>query len=166
MSDKNWKKVESIEEVIEHVVSVDKLADEYSNTDSDQRAYIKAQSSTIISQTKEINNLKREMERIAKENERLSMENVQLKALAPAQEQGQFGTSDEETICVVQLAILKNMALGRELTLEECKKTEIYVKTLKEIRGKKVIATEEDKVEKLSNEDLLKFMESANKVGQ
>lgn len=166
MSDKNWKKVESIEEVIEHIGSVDKLADEYSNTDSDQRAYIKAQSSTIISQTKEINNLKREMERIVKENERLSMENVQLKALAPAQESGQFNTSDEETICVVQLAIIKNMALARELTLEECKKTEIYVKTLKEIRGKKVIATEEDKVEKLSDQDLLKFMESANKVGQ
>lgn len=143
--------------------SIDKLADEYSNTDSDQRAYIKAQSSTIISQTKEINNLKRETEKLAKENERLMMENVQLKALAP-QEQGQFGTSDEETICVVQLAIIKNMALSRELTLEECKKTEIYVKTLKEIRGKKVAHTEEDRAEKLSNEDLLKLMESVGKA--
>ena len=43
--------------------SIDKLADEYSNTDVDQKAYIKAQSSTIISQTKEINNLKRELEK-------------------------------------------------------------------------------------------------------
>jgi hypothetical protein len=145
--------------------SIDKLAEEYASTDNDQQAYNKALSSTIISQTKEINNLKRETEKLAKENERLLMENAQLKALAP-QEQGQFATSDEETICVVQLAILKNTALTRELTLEETKKTEIYVKTLKEIRGKKVMAVdEEEKVEKLSNEDLLKLMESVNKVG-
>lgn len=145
--------------------SIDKLADEYSNTDSDQKAYIKAQTSAIISQTKEINNLKRELEKIAKENERLSMDNIQLKALSPKEESGQFGTSDEETICVVQLAIIKNMAMTRELTLEECKKTEIYVKTLKEIRGKKVEVKEEETMDKLSNEELLKLMESVSKVG-
>jgi len=140
--------------------SIDKLADEYSNTESDQKAYIKAQSSTIISQTKEINNLKRELEKLAKENERLVFENTQMRATNPEK---QFETSDEETICVVQLAILKNYAMSRELTMEECKKTEIYVKTLKEIRGKKVVADEGEKVEALSNEELLKLMESVGK---
>lgn len=140
--------------------SIDKLADEYSNTESDQKAYIKAQSSTIISQTKEINNLKRELEKLVKENERLLFENTQMRATNPEK---QFETSDEETICVVQLAILKNFALSRELTMEECKKTEIYVKTLKEIRGKKVVADDGEKVEALTNEELLKLMESVGK---
>lgn len=137
--------------------SIDKLADEYSNTDTDQKAYIKAQTSTIISQTKEINNVKREVERLAKENERLVLENVQLRALAPKQSGDQFQTSDEETICVIQLAMLKNMAMTRELTLEECKKSEIYLKMVQSIRGK-VISKEEEPMDKLSNEDLLKLM--------
>lgn len=146
--------------------SVDKLADEYSKTEDDKAAYIKAQTSTIISQTKEINRLKQEVEKLAKENEKLGMEMVQLKAVGAvsgAGSEGQFDTSDEETICVVQLAILKNMAMTRELTLEETKKAEIYTKTLLMIRGKKPTEKEEDNVEKLSNEDLLKMMESLGK---
>ena len=146
--------------------SVDKLADEYSKTEDDKAAYIKAQTSTIISQTKEINHLKRELEKVAAENEKLSMELVQLKAVGAvsgAGSEGQFDTSSEETICVVQLEILKNMAMTRELTLEETKKAEIFTKTLLMVRGKKPIEKEEDKVEKLSNEDLLKMMEAMGK---
>ena len=146
--------------------SVDKLADEYSKNDDDKAAYIKAQTSTIISQTKEINHLKRELERVAKENERLSMELVQSKAVGAVSgggSEGQFDISAEETICVVQLEILKNMAMTRELTLEETKKAEIYTKTLLMVRGKKPVEKEEDRVEKLSNEDLLKMMEAMGK---
>ena len=146
--------------------SVDKLADEYSKNDDDKAAYIKAQTSTIISQTKEINHLKRELERVAKENERLSMELVQSKAVGAVSgggSEGQFDISAEETICVVQLEILKNMAMTRELTLEETKKAEIYTKTLLMIRGKKPVEKEEEKIEKLSNEDLLKMMEAMGK---
>lgn len=146
--------------------SVDKLADEYSKTEDDKAAYIKAQTSTIISQTKEINRLKQELEKIAKENERLSMELVQTKAVGSVSgggSEGQFDISAEETICVVQLEILKNMAMTRELTLEETKKAEIYTKTLLMIRGKKPVEKEEEKIEKLSNEDLLKMMEAMGK---
>lgn len=146
--------------------SVDKLADEYSKTEDDKAAYIKAQTSTIISQTKEINHLKRELEKVAAENEKLSMELVQLKAVGAvsgAGSEGQFDTCAEETICIVQLEILKNMAMTRELTLEETKKAEIFTKTLLMVRGKKPIEKEEDKVEKLSNEDLLKMMEAMGK---
>ena len=146
--------------------SVDKLADEYSKTEDDKAAYIKAQTSTIISQTKEINHLKRELEKVAAENEKLSMELVQLKAVGSvsgAGSEGQFDTSAEETICIVQLEILKNMSMTRELTLEETKKAEIFTKTLMLIRGKKVVEKDEDRVEKLSNEDLLKMMEAMGK---
>jgi len=139
--------------------SLDKLADEYSNTDTDQKAYIKAQTSTIISQTKEVNTLKREIDRLAKENERLVLENTQMRAMSPAPEGSQFTTTDEETICIIQLAMLKNMAVTRELTLEECKKSEIYLKMIQSIRGKAPVK-EEESTDKLSNEDLLKLMDS------
>lgn len=142
--------------------SIDKLADEYSNSDTDQKAYIKAQTSTIISQTKEMNGLKREIERLAKENERLVLENIQMRALAPSSSDSQFNTTDEETICIIQMAMLKNMAMTRELTMEECKKSEIYLKMLQSIRGK-VIIKEEEKMDKLSNEDLLKLMDNFGK---
>jgi hypothetical protein len=142
--------------------SIDKMAEEYSKSDSDQNAFIKAQGQTIISQSKEISKLKKELENIVKDIERLTVENAQLKAMSPKDNLGEFAVSDEETICVVQIAILKNHAMVRELTMEECKKTEIYVKTLKEIRGKKV-EEKKDVVETLSNEELLKLMES---VGQ
>lgn len=52
--------------------------------------------------------------------------------------------------------------MQRELTLEECKKVEIYCKVLKELRGKKV-DKEEPKMEALTNEQLMEMMKS---VGQ
>lgn len=135
--------------------SIDKLAQIYATDEDDAKAYQKAQASTIISQTKEINSLRKMKEQLETELANLQMENIQLKAANPGATK--FETSDEETICVVQLAIIKNLALQRELTLEECKKTEIYVKTLKDIRGKKIEAKEESP-SALSNEELMKAM--------
>jgi|GEM_PF-2060277 hypothetical protein len=139
--------------------SIDKLVETYSKSEDEQKAYIKAQQTTIINQTKEINALKREIEKLAAENERILLENAQLKALSGGAK-GDFSTTAEETICLVQLEMIKNMALTRELTLEETKKSEIFLKMLQSIRGKAAQQSEEEKVEKLSNEDLLKFMES------
>ena len=84
------------------------------------------------------------------------MENIQLKALNPGGT-SDLTTSDEETICVVQLAILKSLAMNRELTLEECKKTEIFCKVLKDIRNK-VTKKDEPTASNLSDADLLKAM--------
>lgn len=136
--------------------SIDHLAETYTQTDSDAKAYQKAQSATIVSQTKEINSLRKFKEQLEKEVEKLTIENVQMKALNPSAT-SQFEVSDEETICIVQIAILKNLAMQRELTLEECKKTEIYCKVLKEIRSKKS-EKEEPGASALSNEDLMKAM--------
>lgn len=143
--------------------SIDKMVESYTKSEEDKQAFMNVQTQTILNQSKEINRLKKEIEKLAEEVGRYTIENAQLKALAPKEDSGQFNVSDEETICVVQLAILKNHAMARELTMEECKKTEVYVKTLKEIRGKKVIE-QEDPVEALSNEDLLKMMDSLNKA--
>lgn len=143
--------------------SIDKMVESYTKSDEDKQAFMNVQTQTILNQSKEINRLKKEIEKLAEEVGRYTIENAQLKALAPKDNDNKFATSDEETICVVQLAILKNHSLAREMTMEEVKKTEILVKTLKEIRGKKVIE-QEDPVETLSNEDLLKMMDSLNKA--
>lgn len=143
--------------------SIDKLVKSYTESEEDQKVFIQVQNQTILNQSKELNRLKKEIEKLVEEKEKLSIENAQLKALTPKEDLGQFNTSDEETICVVQLAILKNHAMAREMTMEEVKKTEILVKTLKEIRGKKV-EVQEDPVETLSNEDLLRMMDSLNKA--
>lgn len=137
--------------------SIDQMADNYVKDERDEKAYMRALNATIVSLNKEINGLKKEIEKLAGENEKLLMENAQLKALNPSS--GDFSTTAEETICLVQLEMIKNQAMTRELTLEETKKSEIFLKMLQSIRGK-VAQKEEDKVEKLSNEDLLKFMES------
>lgn len=65
---------------------------------------------------------------------------------------------DEESIARMQLALLRNEAINRELTLEETKKFEIYTKILLSIKGK---PTKDDGPKKpLSTEDLLKLADS------
>jgi hypothetical protein len=140
--------------------SIDKLAEQYASTEDDAKAYQKAQASTIISQTKEINVLRKQREQLEAQIAQLIMENTQFKALNPTTT---FDISDEETICVVQIALLKNLAMQRELTLEECKKTEIYCKVLKDIRSK-VLPKDDDKIDGLTNDQLLELMKSAGEA--
>jgi hypothetical protein len=140
--------------------SIDKLAEQYASTEDDAKAYQKAQASTIISQTKEINVLRKQREQLEAQIAQLIMENTQFKALNPTTA---FDISDEETICVVQIALLKNLAMQRELTLEECKKTEIYCKVLKDIRSK-VLPRDEEKIDGLTNDQLLELMKSAGEA--
>ena len=138
--------------------SIDRLADQYTDTDSDAKAYQKAQASTIVAQTRQINEIRKKLEEISRQCEILTIENTKLKALAPAS--GLEATiADEESICLVQLALINNMSMQRELTLEETKKTEIYSKVLQSIRGKKP-EEKEQSIGNLSNEDLLAAMKS------
>lgn len=138
---------------------VDHVAELYSNTDSDLIALSKAQSKTIVAQSKEITELKKQKEKLEEEVKRLHTEVVTLKATGAAGGTQQFSTSSSETICVVQLAMLEQLSMNRELTLEESKKVELFSKVLREERGK-VAKTEEETPAKLSNEDLLKAMQS------
>lgn len=138
--------------------SIDRLADQYTDTDSDAKAYQKAQASTIVAQTRQINEIRKKLEEISRQCEILTIENTKLKALAPAS--GLEATiPDEESICLVQLALINNMSMQRELTLEETKKTEIYSKVLQSIRGKKP-EEKEQSIGNLSNEDLLAAMKA------
>ena len=138
--------------------SIDKLAEQYTETESDAKAYQKAQASTIISQTRQINELRKKLEELSRQCETLTIENTKLKALAPASALD-ASIPDEESICLVQLALINNMSMQRELTLEECKKTEIYSKVLSALRGKKP-EKEENSISNLSNEDLIAAMKA------
>jgi hypothetical protein len=140
--------------------SIDKLAEQYTDTESDAKAYQKAQTATIISQTKQINELRKKIEELSQQADQLTIENTRLKALNPSEE---FDTEDAETIAVVQLALLRNYAMQRELTLEECKKSEIYVKILKELRATQPKEKQES-IGGLTNEQLLELMKSAGEA--
>ncbi len=137
--------------------TIDKLAEQYATTEDDAKAYQKAQQATIIAQTKEINALRKKLEEISRQCESLTIENTKLKALNPSIETS--GISDEESICLVQLALLNNMSMQRELTLEETKKVEIYTKTLLSLRAK-APKEEAPSVGNLSNEELLAAMKA------
>jgi regulator of replication initiation timing len=138
--------------------SIDKLAEQYTETESESKGYIKAQQATIISQTKNINELRKKLEELSRQCETLTIENTKLKALAPASSLD-AAIPDEESICLVQLALLNNMSMQRELTLEETKKTEIYSKILVTLRSKKP-EKEENTISSLSNEDLIAAMKA------
>lgn len=137
--------------------SIDKLAEQYATDEEDAKAYQKAQQATIITQTRQINELRKKLEDMSGQLEKLTIENTKLKALGNGTEVEKG--NDAETICLVQLALLNNYSMQRELTLEECKKAEIYVKTLTTLRGKQE-NKEVNTVSSLSNEELLEAMKS------
>lgn len=101
---------------------------------SELQAYAGAQFNQITSLNKKLS--------------KLEEENAHLKKLidsgVPAlKEAGQLidlglQISNEELICVTQIKMLKESALNRELTLEEAKKADIYIKILSGLNaGKK-----------------------------
>lgn len=137
--------------------TIDKMAETYTSDDDDAKAYQKAQAATIIAQTRQVNELRKKLEELSQQCEQLTIENTRLKALGNGTEMEQG--NDAETICLVQLALLNNYSMQRELTLEECKKAEIYTKTLISLRGKQE-KKEVDTIGTLSNEELLEAMKS------
>jgi len=131
--------------------SIDKLAEVYSGDEDDAKAYQKAQASVVVSLTRQNNELRKKMEELSGQLEKLTIENTRLKALG-ADTPGIEPGNDAETICLVQLALINNYSMQRELTLEECKKSEIYAKTLLLIRGKQ---EKKDESPKISDEELM-----------
>lgn len=95
---------------------------------SDLRAFSEAQQRTIIQLTKKIKQLEEEKDHLK----------GLLETTAPVIQTSEnnsiitekFLTSDQETICRTQLMKLREIALDREMTLEETKKVEIFSKIL------------------------------------
>lgn len=137
--------------------TIDRLAETYAGDEDDSKEYQKAQQSVIITQTRQINELRKKLEELSKQCETLTIENTKLKALGNGTEV-EHG-NDAEAICLVQLALINNYSMQRELTLEETKKAEIFTKTLLLLRGKQD-KKEVDTVGTLSNEELMAAMAS------
>lgn len=137
--------------------TVDKLAEAYATDEEDAKAYQKAQQSTIITQTRQINELRKKLEELSGQLETITIENTRLKALAP--EASELETEDAETIAIVQLALLRNYSMQRELALDEVKKFEILAKILITLRSKKP-EKQQDTIGSLSNEELMEAMKN------
>lgn len=137
--------------------SIDKMAEVYASDEEDAKAYQKAQASVVVNLTRQNNELRKKIEEMSGQLEQLTIENTKLKALGNGTEIEKG--NDAETICLVQLALLNNYSMQRELTLEETKKAEIFTKTLILLRGKQE-KQEVNTIGALSNEELLEAMKS------
>lgn len=148
--------------------SIDRMAEQFTSPEELQ-AYCDAQYKTIISLNKKLTENERELEKLREEVELLRSQNTTLSAQASVIEKrdglNQFQVSDEETTCMIQLAMIRNNAMQRELSNEEAKRFETFAKVLHLIRGKEV-KKEDDKLDKLSSDELLKLIDSTMKDPQ
>lgn len=124
---------------------------------SQLQEFAEAQNTTILQLSKKIQNLESKL----KHSEELLKTSVPIIGSLP--EITQIASDDSEYICLVEIAKLKSFTKERELTLEESRRFDTYYKILNNIKSKPV---KEKEVEKLSDGDLLKLVESKNDSGQ
>lgn len=123
------------------------------------QAYSNAQANTIVELSKklkikedEITHLKKLLEGsvpLVKENS-----NGVLK----------FEASDQEYICRTEINKLRDISRDRELSLEDCKKFDIYSKILKDLQN--APKTIEIQAKKLSDAELLAVIEAEEKANE
>lgn len=126
---------------------------------SEWEAYCSAQYKTILSQSKEINELKDKL----KEVEKLLANSVPL--IEDPNKEPRINIqllSSEEAIAVMEIEKLKELSLERDLSMEECKKFEIYTKTLLSIRNTTKAKSQDNSLENISADDLLRALSSSN----
>lgn len=115
--------------------SIDKMAEKFESV-AELKEYSNAQYRTIIAQAKKISELEeknKELEKLLVNGGSSLIENPnQSSILSQIQ-----GLSDEEAIAVMEIAKLKQISLERDLDVSECKKYEVYTKTLVNIRASK-----------------------------
>lgn len=133
----------------------EKIVDSIKDFD-DLKEYSNAQYSTIVAQSKKITELERKVDSLEGKLIKAEQSNTVSSVLNPNQD---TKGSDAETICLIQLALLKSSAMNGELTLEETKKVEIYSKTLLLLRGKEVDSKKpKEQGRALTNEELIAMM--------
>lgn len=141
--------------------SIDKMAAQF-NSIEEMQAYADAQYKTIQTLNGKINDLSKQLDVSNGEVARLKVESAQGSVKADL---GKFAVSDEEAICVMQLALLKRHSDERELITDEVKRVEVLVKALQVIRGKDV--TPKSPAEKSAagskSDELFKQLEELNK---
>jgi len=128
--------------------TIDKMATKY-KTVAELRVYANAQYKTIIKLNQKINDLNKEIEDI-KSNKTEYKSSFTIPNLK--------GISDEEAICIMELNKLRQRSMNDELTMEECRKVEAYVRTLLNLRDGETGAVSQ--TGSMSTEDLVKAMNS------
>lgn len=140
-----------------------RILNNFTNVD-DLKEYASSQYRTIITQSKKITELERKVESLEsklQESEKKAAVNSVLSLDQPE------GSSDVETTCMIQIAMLKGLAMNRELTLEETKKLEIFAKTILAVRGKPVAEEKKkDSAPRLTTEQLLAMANSLSDTEQ
>jgi hypothetical protein len=109
------------------------------------------------SQFKSIVELKKQVKKLEEENASLKK---MMETNLPVLSFDGLGVSNEQLVCETQITILKDKAITRELTYEEAKKFAIFTEVLESL--KKSSKNSDINVQKLSDEELLKLMESTN----
>ena len=111
------------------------------------KQFAEAQHSTILDLSKKIQELEKKIKELPSSGESIT------KIIHT-----DLNISSEELICLTQLSLLKESSEGRELTLEEAKKVDIYSKILNQIKGNK--KEPKDIFNNLKDEELLKLVEN------
>lgn len=146
--------------------NIDKMAKQFTSIE-ELNAYCDAQYKTIVSLNRKITEQERELESLRGEVEGLRAQNSTLQAQASVEKrdnEGKFNYTDEETTCLIQLAMIRSNAMQRELSNEETKRFETFAKVLHMIRGSE--QKKEEKLDELSSEDLLKLIDTTMKDPQ
>jgi len=105
------------------VVSIDKMIEKF-KTQTELKTYCGVQFKTITNLTKKLKEKEEEVAHL----KTLLEKNVQLMTVDASNVL--VNSTDEEQICRTQLRRLRDLSMARELTLEESKKAEIFVKLL------------------------------------
>tara|TARA_R110000803_G_scaffold187128_7_gene249510 strand:- start:797 stop:1216 length:420 start_codon:yes stop_codon:yes gene_type:complete len=127
---------------------LDKMAEKY-KTVEELRVYTNAQYTTIKKLNRKINELESDIEDI-----KSNKTEYKSSLLIP----NVNGLSDEEAICIMELNKLRQRSMNDELTMEECKKVEAYVRTLLNLRDGD--SAQVSQTANMSTQDLLTAMNS------
>lgn len=114
----------------------------------DIKKYAEAQFSVITNLNKQIEQLK---------NEKKHLEELLKQSSLPSVSEKTSDEAEEITICKVQLKLLNGISKDRELTIEECRKVDIYAKIL--LQSNDSSKKKRSNIDKLSTEELLKLVD-------
>jgi hypothetical protein len=136
------------------LINVDKMAESFTTVD-ELKSYSNAQYKTIVDLNKKLKRAEAELDILREKLETISVQQNNDSALK--KEDGIFDITDEETVCLTQLALLRNLSLQRELTTEEAKKFEIFHKVINTIRNRK--PDNKTSLSELSTDELVKLID-------
>lgn len=135
-------------------MSLEKMLDEVKDL-AELRVFSEAQQKTIIKLSKKNKELEEEVSHLKKllENQTPLIETLSQPSVGE-----KFLTSDQESICRMELNKLKQISFERELTLEEAKRVDIYSKIINVLENSpKTIKVE---TKSIPSQDLMSLVQS------